>query len=45
MYVTLEPCYHKSHNGSCTDQIIKSRIKNIFIAKFDPDPRTNQKKY
>ena len=43
MYVTLEPCYHKSHNGSCTDQIIKSRIKNIFIAKFDPDPRTNKK--
>ena len=43
MYVTLEPCYHKSHNGSCTDQIIKSCIKKIFIAKVDPDPRTNKK--
>jgi len=43
MYVTLEPCYHKSHNGSCTDQIIKSGIKKIFIAKVDPDPRTNKK--
>ncbi len=43
MYVTLEPCYHKSHNGSCTDQIIKSYIKKIFIAKVDPDPRTNKK--
>jgi len=43
MYVTLEPCYHKSHNGSCADQIIKSCIKKIFIAKADPDPRTNKK--
>ena len=43
MYVTLEPCYHKSHNGSCTDQIIKACIKKIFIAKVDPDPRTNKK--
>ena len=43
MYVTLEPCYHKSYYGSCTDQIIKSCIKKIFIAKVDPDPRTNNK--
>ena len=43
MYVTLEPCYHKSHNGSCTDQIIKSCINKIYIAKVDPDPRTNKK--
>ena len=43
MYVTLEPCYHKSHYGSCTDQIIKSYIKKIFIARVDPDPRTNNK--
>ena len=43
MYVTLEPCHHKSYNGSCTNQIIRSGIKNIFIALIDPDPRTNKK--
>ena len=41
LYVTLEPCNHISYNGSCTDQIIRSGIKKIYIAKFDPDPRTN----
>ena len=24
MYVTLEPCFHKSRNGSCADQILRS---------------------
>jgi len=43
MYVTLEPCHHKSLNGSCTNQIIRSGIKKIYIAKIDPDPRTNMK--
>ena len=43
MYVTLEPCYHKSRNGSCTDQILRSGIKKIYIAKHDPDNRTNKK--
>ena len=28
LYVTLEPCNHSSYKGSCTDQIIKSGIKN-----------------
>ena len=43
MYVTLEPCNHDSYNGSCTNQIIRSGIKKIYIAKFDPDSRTNKK--
>ena len=43
MYVTLEPCYHDSTFGSCAEQIIKSKIKTIYISKFDPDPRTNKK--
>ena len=29
MYVTLEPCFHKSRNGSCTDQILRSGIKTV----------------
>ena len=43
MYVTLEPCFHKSTYGSCAKQIINSGIKKIYIAKFDPDIRTNKK--
>lgn len=43
MYVTLEPCFHKSRNGSCAEQILRSGIKSIFIAKYDPDTRTNKK--
>ena len=43
MYVTLEPCFHNSPNGSCTDQILRSGIKEIFISITDPDPRTNNK--
>ena len=43
MYVTLEPCFHKSRNGSCTEQILRSGIKSIYIARFDPDIRTNKK--
>ena len=43
MYVTLEPCFHKSINGSCTDQILRSGIKKIFISSLDPDNRTNGK--
>ncbi len=43
MYVTLEPCFHSSKNGSCTDQILRSGIKEIFISAADPDLRTNKK--
>ena len=43
MYLTLEPCFHNSHNGSCVEQILRSGIKSIYIARHDPDPRTNKK--
>ena len=43
MYVTLEPCFHNSVSGSCTDQILRSGIREIFISATDPDPRTNNK--
>ena len=43
MYVTLEPCFHSSQNGSCTDQILRSGIKEIYISCIDQDPRTKKK--
>ena len=38
MYVTLEPCFHSSPNGSCADQILRSGIKDIYISCIDQDP-------
>ena len=43
MYVTLEPCFHSSQNGSCTDQILRSGIKEIYVSCIDQDPRTKNK--
>ena len=43
MYVTLEPCFHSSRNGSCTDQILRSGIKEIYISSADPDLRTHRR--
>ena len=43
MYVTLEPCFHNSQNGSCADQILRSGIQEIYISCIDQDPRTKNK--
>ena len=43
MYVTLEPCFHNSQNGSCADQILRSGINKIYISCIDEDPRTKKK--
>ncbi len=37
-YVTLEPCSHYGRTPPCTDALIKSGIKRIFIAASDPNP-------
>ncbi|MFS0657023.1 bifunctional diaminohydroxyphosphoribosylaminopyrimidine deaminase/5-amino-6-(5-phosphoribosylamino)uracil reductase RibD [Bacillus sp. 179-C3.3 HS] len=38
MYVTLEPCTHHGKTGPCTEAIIKSGVKRVFIATQDPNP-------
>ena len=43
MYVTLEPCFHNSKNGSCAKQILDAGIKRIYISSIDPNPRTNSR--
>ena len=43
MYLTLEPCFHNSKQGSCVNQIIKSGLKKIYVAKIDEDKRTKGK--
>ncbi len=39
VYVTLEPCCHQGRTGPCTEVLIKSKVKKVFIGILDPDPK------
>ncbi|MCA1054488.1 bifunctional diaminohydroxyphosphoribosylaminopyrimidine deaminase/5-amino-6-(5-phosphoribosylamino)uracil reductase RibD [Rossellomorea aquimaris] len=38
IYVTLEPCSHHGRTPPCSQLIISSGIKRVFIATTDPNP-------
>ncbi|MDE7121668.1 MAG: bifunctional diaminohydroxyphosphoribosylaminopyrimidine deaminase/5-amino-6-(5-phosphoribosylamino)uracil reductase RibD [Oscillospiraceae bacterium] len=38
LYVTLEPCCHHGKNPPCTDAVIASGIKRVYIGSDDPNP-------
>lgn len=38
MYVTLEPCNHTGKQPPCTEAIIASGIKKVFVGSSDPNP-------
>lgn len=38
MYVTLEPCCHHGKQPPCTEAIIQSGIKKVYIGSEDPNP-------
>ncbi|MEO1648944.1 MAG: bifunctional diaminohydroxyphosphoribosylaminopyrimidine deaminase/5-amino-6-(5-phosphoribosylamino)uracil reductase RibD, partial [Pseudomonadota bacterium] len=41
LYVTLEPCAHKSNRGpACSDIISDAKPARVVIGQRDPDPRT-----
>ncbi|GLK46380.1 MULTISPECIES: bifunctional diaminohydroxyphosphoribosylaminopyrimidine deaminase/5-amino-6-(5-phosphoribosylamino)uracil reductase RibD [Novosphingobium] len=42
IYVTLEPCAHKSERGpACADLVSQSGLARVVIGCMDPDPRTS----
>jgi len=43
LYVTMEPCSTYGKTPPCTDLIIKSGIKRVFIGDLDPNPLHNGK--
>ena len=38
LYVTLEPCNHIGKTPPCTEKIINSGIRKVFVAMQDPNP-------
>ncbi|WP_086737045.1 bifunctional diaminohydroxyphosphoribosylaminopyrimidine deaminase/5-amino-6-(5-phosphoribosylamino)uracil reductase RibD [Erythrobacter colymbi] len=41
LYVTLEPCAHRSERGpACADLILAAKPARVVIGQIDPDPRT-----
>lgn len=40
MYVTLEPCAHMGKTPPCSHAIIEAKLRHVYIATTDPDPRT-----
>lgn len=43
LYITLEPCAHKGKTPPCTELIISSGIRRVFIASIDPFLSVNGK--
>ncbi|QTD42043.1 bifunctional diaminohydroxyphosphoribosylaminopyrimidine deaminase/5-amino-6-(5-phosphoribosylamino)uracil reductase RibD [Sporosarcina sp. Te-1] len=43
LYVTLEPCAHTGKTPPCTEAIIASGIRRVFIASIDPNPAVSGK--
>lgn len=42
LYVTLEPCAHRSERGpACSDLVADARPARVVIGQRDPDPRTS----
>lgn len=39
MYVTLEPCSHTGKQPPCTEAIIESGVKRVYVGSDDPNPQ------
>ncbi len=43
LYVTLEPCSHFGKTPPCVDEIIKHKIKKVYIGSIDPSYKVKGK--
>ncbi len=43
VYINLEPCNFYGKTPPCTDLLIEKRIRRIYVAVLDPNPRVNGK--
>ena len=43
MFVTLEPCCHYGKTPPCTEAIIESGIKKVYVGCLDPNPKVSGK--
>lgn len=43
LYVTLAPCCHYGKQPSCTDAILESGIRRVYIGSRDPNPLVGRK--
>ena len=41
VFVTLEPCSHEGHTGSCAKALIDAGVAHVVVAIRDDDPRVN----
>ena len=39
LYVTLEPCHCLGRTPPCTDRVISSGVRRVFVGACDPNPR------
>ncbi len=39
LYVTLEPCSHHGKTPPCSDLVINTGVKKVFVAATDPNPK------
>ena len=40
-FVTLEPCSFHGRTPSCAKAFVSRKIKKVYVAMLDPDPRNN----
>jgi len=43
MFVTLEPCSFQGRTPSCAKMIVKTKVKEIYVAMLDPHTKNNGK--
>lgn len=41
VYVNLEPCAHSGRTGPCTEALIASAVRRVFVGMRDPHPLVN----